>query len=232
MDALEALCFGFKFEEIVENIDDLPAPYNKGKKGEYGKYGEIYCSKCEIELKIIDGIYICDVCGTVGDSVMVSEWIENIWLRRKKSIYIRSRNIRSRLEKYVHHSHLRYVFEDFLQVVDVMTKHRLIKRNISRYDYYIIRLSSRINALLIKKPKDLVHSKTRKIFDDRLFGRVYPLLGWDKNCKCKYYFKWKRTVKKLFSVYMVYRKWCTTRCMTPHILMHKVCMNFMKMWCK
>ena len=68
MDALETLCHGFKFEEIVENIDDLPALYNNGengKKGEYGKYGEIYCSKCEIELKIIDGIYICDVAQLV-----------------------------------------------------------------------------------------------------------------------------------------------------------------------
>ena len=123
---------------------------------------------------------------------MVSEWIENIWLHRKKSIYIRNQNIRSRLKKHIHHSHLRYVFDDFLKVVDIMTKHGLIKKNVSRYDYYIIRLSSRINEILIKKPKGLVHRKTRKIFDDRLFGRVYTLLGWDKNCKCKYYLKWKK----------------------------------------
>ena len=29
MDALEALCNGFKFEKIVENIDDLPTVYDK-----------------------------------------------------------------------------------------------------------------------------------------------------------------------------------------------------------
>ena len=147
---------------------------------------------------------------------MVSEWIENIWLLRKNSISIRSRNIRSRLKKYVHHSHLHYVFEDFLKVIDIMTKHGLIKRNISRYDYYIIRLSSHINALLIKKRKDLVHNKTRKILNDRLFCRVYLLLGWDKNCECRYYLKWKITLKNDFLCIMVYRKWCTTSYMTRH----------------
>ena len=74
MHALEALCHGFKFKEIVESTDDLPALYNNGDNGKYG----------EIELKIIDGIYTCDVCGTVGDSVMVNEWIKNIWLHEKQ----------------------------------------------------------------------------------------------------------------------------------------------------
>ena len=60
----------------------------------------------------------------------------------------------------------------------------MIKKNISRYDYYIIRLASCIGAKLIKKPKDLVLEKSKKHFDDRLFGTVYPLLGWDKNYKC------------------------------------------------
>ena len=77
-----------------------------------------------------------------------------------------------------------------------MTKRGMIKKNTSRYDYYIIRLASRIDAKLIKKPKDLVLEKSRKYFDDRLFGTVYPLLGWDENCKCKYYLKWKRSLKK------------------------------------
>ena len=44
MDALEAQCHGFKFEEIVEDIDDLPALYNgKIKENkEYGENGERY----------------------------------------------------------------------------------------------------------------------------------------------------------------------------------------------
>ena len=38
-------------------------------------------------MKIIDGIYTCDKCGSVGDIVMVNEWIESIWMCRKKSKY-------------------------------------------------------------------------------------------------------------------------------------------------
>ena len=186
MDVLEALCNGFKFEEFVKNIDDLPALYKEAKEG---KHGEKYCTGCKLELKIIDGLYICEECGEEYGSVMFNDRVDNIWMHRKKSVYIRSHNIRSRIKKFVNHSHLWSISEDSLKVVDIMTKHGLMKKNISRYDYYIIRLSSRISAILIKKPKDLVHRKTRKIFDDRLFGRVYPLLGWDKNCRCKYYLK-------------------------------------------
>ena len=132
------------------------------EKKEYGKNGERYCTKCEIEMKIIDGLFICDECGAVGDPVMVSEWIDDIWMNRKKSVYIRSRHRRKRLEKYIHHSHISYVFKDFLSVVRIMFIHNLMNKNVSRYDYYIIRLSGRIGAISIKKPKDLVHRKNQK----------------------------------------------------------------------
>ena len=104
MDALEALCYGFKFEELVENINDLPALYNNRENGKKQQYPENYCKKCKIEMTIIDGIYICDKCGIVGDNVVVNEWIENIWLHRNKSKYVRNRNIRNSIEKYVHKS--------------------------------------------------------------------------------------------------------------------------------
>ena len=45
MDVLEVLCYGFKFEEIVENIDDLPALYNR-ENGKKEQYPEKYCKKC------------------------------------------------------------------------------------------------------------------------------------------------------------------------------------------
>ena len=130
MDALEALCNGFKFEEIIKNIDDLPALYHNEAKE--SKHGEKYCTGCELEQKKKDGLYICEECGKEYGSVMVNEWVDNIWMHRKKSVYIRSHNIISRMKKYVNHSHLWSVFEDFLKVVDTMTKHRLIKKNISR----------------------------------------------------------------------------------------------------
>ena len=78
-----------------------------------------------------------------------------------------------------------------MEVVDIMIKHGMINKNVSRYDYYIIRLASKIRAELIKKPTNLAHIKTRKLFDERLYGSVYPLLGWGKNCKCPYYLELK-----------------------------------------
>ena len=54
---------------------------------------ENYRSDCDIEMKVIDGIFTRDQCGAVGDGVTVIEWVDNIWLHRKKSVYIRSQNI-------------------------------------------------------------------------------------------------------------------------------------------
>ena len=80
MDALNALCYGYMFEEIVKNINDLPGLYNREEKKNTEKYAgeENYCRKCEIEMKIIYGVYICDQCGDVGDSVMINEWVDDI----------------------------------------------------------------------------------------------------------------------------------------------------------
>ena len=88
-------------------------------------------------------------------------------------MYISSRHIRDRVEKYVNPKHCRSIVSDFIEVVAIKIKHKMIKKNVSRYDYYIIRLASRKGAKLIKKPTDLTHSKTRNSFDDRLFGAHY-----------------------------------------------------------
>ena len=136
-------------------------------------------------------MFVCVNCGEVIYYEMVPECVENIWLNRKKSQYIRSRHIRARVEEYVHDNYRSSIVSDFMEVVKIMIKHGMINKNISRYDYYIIRLACRIGAKLIKKPTDLTHNETRDAFDDRLFGPVYPLLGWDKNCKCPYYLKWE-----------------------------------------
>ena len=88
MDALNTLCHGFTFEEIVENIDDLPGLYKKEEKKKEEKYTgeEKHSRKCDIEMKIINGVYICDQCGDVGDSVMINECVNNIWMKRKSSV--------------------------------------------------------------------------------------------------------------------------------------------------
>ena len=74
--------------------DDLPALCN-GENERRKEEEENYCGDCRMEMRIIDGTYICDHCGAVGDSVMVNEWIDNIWMKRKKSLYIRSQNIKT-----------------------------------------------------------------------------------------------------------------------------------------
>ena len=113
-------------------------------------------------------------------------------MNRKKDMYIRSRHIRNRVRKFVHHKYQSSIVSDFLDVIRIVTQQNFIKKNVSRYNYYIIRLASRKCAKRIKKPDDLVHIKTKKKFDDRLFGTIYPILGWDKNCHCLYYLKWKK----------------------------------------
>ena len=76
-----------------------------------------------------------------------------------------------------------------------MRQEILIKgRNVSRYNYYIIRLCSRRGIPLNCHLKDLIESKTKEKFDDRLFGIIYNKLGWDseaaKKCECRYYLNW------------------------------------------
>ena len=48
----------------------------------------------------------------------------------------------------------------------------MTNKNVSRYDYYIIRLASRIGVKQIKKPIYLTHSDARDAFDDKLFVSV------------------------------------------------------------
>ena len=128
MDALNVLCHGYTFEEIAENIDDLPSLYKKKQKTTQKYAGEEkYCRKCEIEMKIIIGVYICDQCGDVGDSVMINEWVDDIWIKRKRSVYIRTKHIKKRLEKYVHQRYITIVFDDFLSVIGIMIEYGLRK---------------------------------------------------------------------------------------------------------
>ena len=107
-------------------------------------------------------MFVCVECGEVEDCVMVPEWVDKIWLNGKRSVYIRNRHIKARVEQFVYPKYCSSIVEDFIKVVDLMVKNGMIKKNVSRYDYYIIRLASRRGATLIMKPTDLRHSKTKK----------------------------------------------------------------------
>ena len=50
MDALEALCHGFTLEEVVENIDNLPALYN-GENERRKEKEENHWGVCRMEMK-------------------------------------------------------------------------------------------------------------------------------------------------------------------------------------
>ena len=73
-----------------------------------------------------------------------------------------------------------------------MKKEKLINgKNVSRYNYYIIRLFNRRGIPLKCHVKDAAGSKTKKMFDGHLFGIIYRKLGWDKDCNCLYYLAWR-----------------------------------------
>ena len=96
-----------------------------------------------------------------------------------------------RLRKCVDSKYINIITDDFMKVLDVMREKKLIScRNVSRYNYYIIRLCSRRGIPLNCCLKDLIESNTKKVFDDRLFGVIYKELGWDKKCICRYYLNW------------------------------------------
>ena len=66
----------------------------------------------------------------------------------------------------------------------------MIKGNISRYTYYIIRLSSRRGIKVEKPIRDIKTEHIRNRFDDILYGKVFPKLKWGEGCTCKYYLEW------------------------------------------
>ena len=95
-----------------------------------------------------------------------------------------------RLKECIDSRYINIIIDDFEKVLDVMRKEKLISgRNVSRNNYYIIRLCSRRGIPLNCHLKDLIESKTKNKFDDRLFGIIYKKLEWDKDCNCPYYLK-------------------------------------------
>ena len=88
---------GFLFKSLDKNgyeaeikrhnkaLEDLTKA--KEAKKEVKKYKYNVCSECEIEYECINDMFVCVHCGEVGDYKSVPEWVDNIWLNRKKSQY-------------------------------------------------------------------------------------------------------------------------------------------------
>ena len=80
------------------------------------------------------------------------------------------------------YNEIRLILSDFHKIVFVLRKEGLIKRNVSRYDFYIIRICTRRQIQPIEPRKgedlrDLKNGKTKCRFEEQLYGTVYPKLG-------------------------------------------------------
>ena len=119
-----------------------------------------------------------------------------IWMHMK-SKHSRRKWIDKYVRGLVKHKYINKIINDFMKMVSKMNRKNLIKgRNVSRYGYYVIRIAFRRGIKLEKEIVDLKPGKTRETFDDSLFG-IYPSLGWDKDCSCPYYRKWKNRERLL-----------------------------------
>ena len=152
----------------------------------------LYCNDCNMKRIVIDGYYTCPKCGVISDNYLTNggEWIENIWMKYKKTVHNRSKWIYKRLRECVDSRYNNIITDDFMKVLDVMRKEKLISEgNVARYNYYILRLYSRRGIPLNCYLKDLIESKTKNKFDDQFFGIVYKKLEWDKDCNSLYFLK-------------------------------------------
>ena len=49
----------------------------------------MYCKDCNVKRIFADRYYTCPKCGVISDNYLTNggEWIENIWMKYKKSVY-------------------------------------------------------------------------------------------------------------------------------------------------
>ena len=107
----KAFDYRFTFDEITKNMDNIDDLYKEEKPVQDDK-----CSECNIKYTCIDGMFVCMECGEVGDFEVLQEWNDNIFMKRKKSRYFRSRYIRRRVHQYVSNKYVSQIVRDFLYV--------------------------------------------------------------------------------------------------------------------
>ena len=91
-----------------------------------------------------EGSLVCTACGVrqfihVGERPGERDWLKN----RSVHTYRRWMEKRLRDRSVVWEHEIRIVVQDFHDIVSVLRKERFIKRNVSRYDFYILRICSR-----------------------------------------------------------------------------------------
>ena len=147
-----------------------------------------FCYPCSMNKFKTDYGFACPKSGRCEFCCDLVPFVKNIWMKKKSSHYRRRWIEKVLRNKSIDWDSTKIICRDFKKIVQVMMKLNLIKgRNLSRYDYFIIRIISR-NGLTGKCPlslfRDLKVGKTKDVFDDNLFGIVYPQLGWDIECTC------------------------------------------------
>ena len=152
-DLLDLLCHGY-------DIDDIASGAYKAK---HEGIDNSKCDKCDGDIIHPEaGVNTCKKCGRT-EYGFVSDWVDNIWLY-KKSVHRRDKWFHNNVRDIMTSDEANNITSDFIDVVNVMTRNGLIKgRNVSRYNYYIARLSSKrgISVSIV----DMKDSKVRSKFD-------------------------------------------------------------------
>lgn len=157
-----------------------------------------YCDECEKGRMKVPYGYVCSECGTTYYAFDDTMYVERVWLHRK-SKHSRARWMEKRVKSkvpMVPHGDLNLIVCDFKLIVDTIISESLSKgANLTRYDYYIIRIVSRNRLdghVKISLFKDLCAGKRRDEYDDMLYGKVFPALSWDCGCSCPMYLNWRK----------------------------------------
>ena len=186
-EVLDKFSRGFSIKEIGDNIHDL-ARLEPHLKSIHNKH---CCCECGGYLIHINpGVTVCKVC-FVEEYEMVPGFIEEIW-RYQKTSHSRRRWFVNKVGEFSDRRHVRTLADDFARVTSALEARGMIGgkgsgRNVSRYEYYIIRLCSRRAIKPKSTPKDVKTPEIRSRLDDELFVAIYPILGWDNDCACSYY---------------------------------------------
>ncbi|CAB4002820.1 Hypothetical predicted protein [Paramuricea clavata] len=181
----------------AKNIEELEAAvmkYVRGKMKVVHTY-EPECVECGSKSTvIIDGADVCTQCGTSdrnGFTYYVSYNHNKDDYLKKKSCHNRVRWFERHLLEHVASGDRDTIREQFRSIVRCIQRLRLQRgRNIVRYKFYLLRIASMNNITLRNPPEDIKTKRIVDILENRLYGKVFPELGW-KPANCKYYNNWK-----------------------------------------
>ncbi|CAB4003905.1 Hypothetical predicted protein [Paramuricea clavata] len=181
----------------ARNIEELEAAvmkYVRGKMKVVHTY-EPVCVECGSKsIVMVDGADTCTHCGTS----YMNTFTYYVSYNNNKDDYLKKKSCHNRVCWFERHllEHVAsgdrdIIREQFRSIVRCIQRLRLQRgRNIVRYKFYLLRIASMNNITLRNPPEDIRTKRIVKILEDRLYGKVFPKLGW-KPVGCEYYDNWK-----------------------------------------